>query len=55
MKASYWNIGNGESTNIYTNNWPPFQNDFKFWSTRPDHPQLNMVKNLLNESQKSWN
>jgi hypothetical protein len=53
-KGSLWTIGNGNSINIWKDNWLPEQNGFKVLSTKPPHCQFDKVCDLINRSTNKW-
>ncbi|MCH81038.1 putative ribonuclease H protein [Trifolium medium] len=55
QKGGLWTIGNGESINIWQDNWLPDQEGFKVWSVKAEGTSQTHIKDLILPLSKAWN
>jgi hypothetical protein len=53
-KGYYWTIGNGESTDIWTDNWIHQHSNSSTWSKKPDNNPYNKVCELMDINNNGW-
>lgn len=53
-KGCYWTIGNGESTNIWDDNWLHQKGNSKTWSPKPDNSCYTKVKDIMSNNYQIW-
>lgn len=55
QKGSCWRIGNGQSVNIWNENWIPSHHNFKVFSPHRDTPEVKLVSDLIHPTTKNRN
>jgi hypothetical protein len=54
-KGGCWKVGNGQSINIWEDQWLPYQNGFKILTPNPGNSNITLVKDLIVEGPIGWN
>jgi hypothetical protein len=54
-KGCYWSIGDGNTTNIWEDNWIHQHGNSTTWSNKPEGTTYTMVKDILNNTNNGWN
>jgi hypothetical protein len=54
-KGCYWTIGNGNTTNIWEDNWIHQHSNSNTWSNKPEGTTYTRVKDILNNANNGWN
>jgi len=55
LKGSCWRIARGNKVNIWSDNWLPFQPNYKVMTQGPENSYLNLVSDLLDVDSLQWN
>jgi len=53
--AGLWRVGDGQSIQIWGDNWLPFQQGHKIWSPQPPNCILSNVADPIHPERREWN
>jgi len=54
-KTGIWRVGDGRLVNVWEDNWLPYQNGHKIWSSKPPNCDIMFVSDLIHHDIRCWN